>query len=131
MTTTKSPVSMCGVNIVLPFPRRRFATVTARRPSGRSFASTTYHLRSIPLDLGENVVMNCLRKRARNLWVSRSSVNGILQPGPVAPSARLAKRRPAPIIGDANFIRHRDDLLHLDRPGRSESGSSDLNSEGR
>src|ERR1700722_2929958 len=80
MTTTKSPVSTCGVNMVFPLPRRRFATVTATRPSGRSFASTTYHFRSIPLDFAENVFMNILPKRVRNLGLSRSTVNGILFP---------------------------------------------------
>ena len=46
ITITKSPVSVCGVNVGLFFPRSTLATTAERRPSGTSVASTTYHLRS-------------------------------------------------------------------------------------
>ena len=42
MTTTKSPVSTCGVYVGRCLPIRMVATRAARRPSTLSVASTTY-----------------------------------------------------------------------------------------
>jgi hypothetical protein len=41
ITMTKSPVSMCGVNIGLCLPRRILATSVASRPRTIPLASTT------------------------------------------------------------------------------------------
>ncbi|MPN09705.1 hypothetical protein SDC9_156997 [bioreactor metagenome] len=56
-TTTKSPVSTCGVYVGLCFPISIRATCTARRPRCLSVASITYHLRSTsaPLAMKERV----------------------------------------------------------------------------
>jgi hypothetical protein len=42
-TTTKSPPSMCGVNVGLCLPLMSWATALASRPSGTPVASTTCH----------------------------------------------------------------------------------------
>ena len=57
ITITKSPVSVCGVNVGLFFPRSTLATTAERRPRGTSVASTTYHLRSTWPGLAMNVVL--------------------------------------------------------------------------
>jgi len=62
MTTTKSPVSTCGVKIGFCFPRNKLATLTATRPKGSLLASTMYHFRSISLAFAENVLMPINRK---------------------------------------------------------------------
>src|SRR5580704_14424478 len=113
MTTTKSPVSTCGVNIGFPLPRRRFATVTATRPSERSFASTMYHFRSTSLALAENVFMKVSQKRAANLGLSHRPVNGILR------TIALQQDHPPPMVTHAEehcdlsipSLRHRRDVL--------------------
>jgi len=43
ITTTKSPVSTCGVKVGLFFPVKISATVVATRPSGSPAASTMNH----------------------------------------------------------------------------------------
>src|SRR6266567_331981 len=55
MTTTKSPVSTCGVKIVFAFPRNKLAAFTATWPRIWSLASITHHLRGTSLALAEKV----------------------------------------------------------------------------
>src|SRR3954465_5806473 len=55
MMTTWSPVSMCGVYMVLCLPRRMPATIAAMRPRIRPCASTTYHFFVTSVGLAEYV----------------------------------------------------------------------------
>ena len=52
MMITWSPMSMCGAKVGLCLPRRMRAASVERRPSTRSSASITNHLRVISLALG-------------------------------------------------------------------------------
>src|SRR6266853_4039309 len=61
MTTTKSPVSTCGVKIVFAFPRNKLAAFTATWPSTWSLASITHHLRGTSLALAEKVFIRAER----------------------------------------------------------------------
>src|SRR5205085_2483415 len=76
MTTTKSPVSTCGVKIAFSLPRKRFAAFTATRPRIWSLASMIHHLRGTSLALAENVFIGS--GRARKVWVKAGSVNRML-----------------------------------------------------
>src|SRR3954454_21910054 len=76
MTTTKSPVSTCGVKIAFSLPRNKFAAFTATAPRTWSFASITHHLRGTSLALAENVFIGS--GRARKLWVKQGGVNRML-----------------------------------------------------
>src|SRR5437762_9368384 len=64
MTTTKSPVSTCGVRIVFSLPRNKLAAFTATRPKTWSLASITHHLRGTSLAFAEKVFIG--RKRHEN-----------------------------------------------------------------
>src|SRR5438034_7751790 len=70
MTTTKSPVSTCGVKIVFSFPRNRLAAFTATWPRTWFLASITHHLRGISLALAEKVFIRAekARKLRDVLW---------------------------------------------------------------
>src|SRR6266571_943464 len=72
MTTTKSPVSTCGVKIVFSLPRNKLAALTATWPSTWSFASITHHLRGTSLALAENVFITA--EKARKLRDAAGSV---------------------------------------------------------
>src|SRR5438067_748460 len=63
MTTTKSPVSTCGVKIVLAFPRNKLAARTATWPSTWSLASITHHLRVTSVALAEKVFIRAEKAR--------------------------------------------------------------------
>src|SRR5262245_55861626 len=56
-TITKSPVSICGVNVGLCLPRSSLATSTASLPMGLPSASITCHFRSMSCGLAEYVFM--------------------------------------------------------------------------
>src|SRR4029077_14546350 len=77
MTTTKSPVSTCGVKIVFSLPRNKLAALTATWPSTRFFASITHHLRETSLALAENVFI--MAGKARKLRDMPGSVKYSLQ----------------------------------------------------
>src|SRR5919106_4522845 len=64
ITTTKSPVSTCGVRIVFSLPRSKLAAFTATRPNTWSLASITHHLRGTSQAFAENVFIG--RKRHEN-----------------------------------------------------------------
>src|SRR5205814_7198832 len=72
MTTTKSPVSTCGVKIVFSLPRNKLAALTATWPNTWSFASITHHLRGTSLALAENVFITA--EKARKLRDAAGSV---------------------------------------------------------
>src|SRR6266566_3974938 len=72
MTTTKSPVSTCGVKIVFAFPRNKLAAFTATWPRIWSLASITHHLRGTSLALAEKVFIRA--ERARKLRDALRSV---------------------------------------------------------
>src|SRR3954469_12650606 len=76
ITTTKSPVSTCGVKIAFSLPRRRFAAFTATRPRTWFWASIIHHLRGTSLALAENVFIGS--GRARKVWVNERGVNRML-----------------------------------------------------
>src|SRR6266404_1591056 len=76
ITTTKSPVSTCGVKIVFSFPRSSFAAFTATRPKTWSFASMTHHLRVTSLALAENVFIGA--EKARKLRDAPVSVKFLI-----------------------------------------------------
>src|SRR5687768_742762 len=57
MTTTLSPMSTCGVNVGLCFPRRRIATSVASRPTTRFSASIRTHFFSTSAGFAEKVFM--------------------------------------------------------------------------
>src|SRR5437867_11942959 len=93
MTTTKSPVSTCGVKTVFSFPRNRLAAFTATCPSTWFLASMTHHLRGTSLALAENVFITiekghenyeeCKRlSTCRRRMVSLSFVNSHLATDP-------------------------------------------------
>src|SRR6266436_3402834 len=63
MTTTKSPVSTCGVKMVFAFPRNKLAAFTATWPSTWPFASITHHLRETSLALAEKVFIRAEKAR--------------------------------------------------------------------
>src|SRR5438309_2116205 len=63
MTTTKSPVSTCGVKIVFAFPRNKLAAFTATWPRTWSLASITHHLRGTSLALAEKVFIRAEKAR--------------------------------------------------------------------
>jgi hypothetical protein len=65
-TTTKSPVSMCGVYCGLRLPRSVSAIWVARRPRVCPSASTTYHSRVTSPGLAFQVFM-VIEKRADTL----------------------------------------------------------------
>src|ERR1043166_987359 len=58
MTTTKSPVSTCGVKMFFSFPRSKLAALTATRPSTWFWASMIHHLRGTSAAFAENVFMS-------------------------------------------------------------------------
>src|SRR5688572_4217117 len=58
MTTTKSPVSMCGAKIAFRLPRRTVAISLANRPSTLPSASTTHHLRWTSSGFGVKVFIS-------------------------------------------------------------------------
>src|SRR6266508_3149120 len=64
ITTTKSPVSTCGVKIAFSLPRNKLAAFTATCPSTWSLASITHHLRGTSLAFAEKVFIG--RKRYEN-----------------------------------------------------------------
>src|SRR5207248_2640489 len=77
MTTTKSPVSTCGVKIVFSLPRNKLAALTATWPNTWSFASITHHLRGTSLALAENVFIAA--EKARKLRTAQAPVNHVEQ----------------------------------------------------
>src|SRR5438105_5871784 len=77
MMTTKSPVSTCGVKIVLSLPRNKLPAVTATWPSTWFLASITHHSRGTSLALAENVFITA--EKARKLPDVPRSVKYSLQ----------------------------------------------------
>src|SRR5439155_21252458 len=72
ITTTKSPVSTCGVKIVFSLPRSKLAALTATWPSTWSLASITHHLRGTWLAFAEKVFIGA--EKARKLRAAPGSV---------------------------------------------------------
>src|SRR2546422_3581021 len=73
MTTTKSPVSTCGVKMAFSLPRSNLAAFTATWPSTWPLASITHHLRGTSLALAEKVFIGA--EKARKLRDSWGPVN--------------------------------------------------------
>src|SRR5439155_26240285 len=63
MTTTKSPVSTCGVKMAFSLPRSNLAAFTATWPSTWFLASITHHLRWTSWALAEKVFIRAERAR--------------------------------------------------------------------
>src|SRR6184192_4168955 len=63
MTTTKSPVSTCGVKMAFSLPRSNLAAFTATWPSTWPLASITHHLRGTSLALAEKVFIRAEKAR--------------------------------------------------------------------
>ena len=77
MTTTKSPVSTCGVKMAFSLPRSNLAAFTATWPSTWPLASITHHLRGTSLALAEKVFIRA--EKARKLRAMPQSVKFSLE----------------------------------------------------
>src|SRR3954466_5882506 len=60
MMMTLSPSSTWGVKVGLCLPRRRIATIVARRPTTKPFASISTHFFSMSAALAEYVLMRSI-----------------------------------------------------------------------
>src|SRR5439155_7050964 len=77
MTTTKSPVSTCGVKMAFSLPRSNLAAFTATWPSTWPLASIIHHLRGTSLALAEKVFIRA--EKARKLRAMPQSVKFSLE----------------------------------------------------
>src|SRR5205823_7645229 len=111
MTTTKSPVSTCGVKIVFSFPRNKLAAFTATWPSTWFLASITHHLREISLALAEKVFITAEKARklrdvlwsvkySRELRPALSTLFGVVGFSPLSTSEYPAAPRGKGISAD-------------------------------
>src|SRR5439155_23655236 len=111
MTTTKSPVSTCGVKIIFSFPRNKLAAFTATWPSTWFLASITHHLRGISLALAEKVFIRAEKARklrdvlwsvkySRELRLALSTLFGVVGFSPLSASEYPAAPRGKGISAD-------------------------------
>ena len=86
-------MSMCGVKVALCLPRRRVATIEARRPSTTPLASITTHF----LSMSAGVAVKVSSLPSLSCRLSRS--------GASTPARRAVKRRKAPFSASGRSVR--------------------------